>query len=225
MGQLSKAIERRDPLHARRRDGCVMTAPFGHLLPGEELTDPESFLALHSAIAAVRPPRTKARNHTPSPKPERVVSAMPRRRQRAPLRAAPIGVAAPSTAPPPPPSSPAAAAALEAEIDCCASREHVARLAVHLARAYAGCAAICAVRPDRIEAVAAEGFEGNVGALFFPADADSLFARVAQTGEAFRGVPPAGGLDQQVLGALGRRHVREIAILPVSLRGRPPSPL
>jgi len=119
-----------------------------------------------------------------------------------------------------PPDTPAAAAALEVEIDRCVSREHVARLAVHLARAYAGCAAICAVRPDRIEAVAAEGFEGNVGALFFPADADSLFARVAQTGEAFRGVPPAGGLDQQVLGALGRRHVREIAILPVSLRGR-----
>lgn len=118
------------------------------------------------------------------------------------------------------PDTPAAAAALEVEIDRCASREHVARLAVHLARAYADCAAICAVRPDRIEVVAAEGFGGHVGALFVPTGVDSLFSRVVETGEAFRGVPPVGGFDERVLAALGRSHAQEIAILPVTLRGR-----
>ena len=119
-----------------------------------------------------------------------------------------------------PPSTPAAAAALESEIDQCGSREHVVRLAVHLARAYAGAAAIFSVRHDLIEGVVGEGFDAHVAATVIPAGADSLFGRVATTGTMFRGSPPAEGLGSAVLGALGRDHVREIAILPVAIRGR-----
>jgi hypothetical protein len=119
-----------------------------------------------------------------------------------------------------PPGSPAAAAALEAEIDRSGSREHVARLAVHLARAYVEATAIFTVLPDRIEGVAGEGIDGSLAAVLLPVRADSLFARVAASGEAYRGRPPAGALDQRVLGVMGRLEVEEITLLPVTLRGR-----
>ena len=119
-----------------------------------------------------------------------------------------------------PPCTPAAAAALESEIDQCGTREHVVRLAVHLARAYAGAAAIFSVRHDLIEGVVGEGFDAHVAATVGPAGEDSPFGRGAGTGTMFRGSPPTEGLGSKVLGALGRDHVREIAILPVTSRGR-----
>lgn len=117
-----------------------------------------------------------------------------------------------------PPRTPAAAAALESEIDQCGTREHVIRLAVHLARSYVEAAAIFSVRHDLIEGVVGEGFDAHVAATVIPAEAGSLFGQVAATGTMFRGSPPAEGLE--VLGALGRDHAREIAILPVAIRGR-----
>jgi len=48
----------------------------------------------------------------------------------------------------------------------------------------------------------------------------SLLGRVAASGEAYRGRPPEGGLDEKIFTALGRGHVSEIAILPVALQGR-----
>ncbi|MGI9431220.1 MAG: hypothetical protein ACR2PQ_03355 [Myxococcota bacterium] len=119
-----------------------------------------------------------------------------------------------------PPCTPAAAAALESEIDQCGSRDHVVRLAVHLARAYAESAAIFCVRHDLIEGVVGEGFDAHVAATVIPVDADSLFGRVAATGKMYRGSPPAEGLGLRLLAALGRDQVREIAILPVTIRGR-----
>ena len=116
-----------------------------------------------------------------------------------------------------PPSGPAAAAALELEIDRCASREHTARLAVHLARTYAEATAIFAVRHDRIEGVIAEGIECPLAATLLPAEGDSVLARVAASGEPFRGAPPAA---DPVCAALGRADVREVAVLPVRLQGR-----
>ena len=65
---------------------------------------------------------------------------------------APSTLAAPTTP---------AAAALEAEIDCCGSRDHVARLAVHLARAFSDAAAVFNVQGDLIEGVVAEGIENS----------------------------------------------------------------
>lgn len=119
-----------------------------------------------------------------------------------------------------PPRTPAAAAALESEIDQCGTREHVVRLAVHLARSYVGAAAIFSVRHDLIEGVVGEGFDAHVAAMVIPAEADSVFGQVAATGKMFRGSPPADGLGLEVLGALGRDQTREIAILPVAIRGR-----
>ncbi len=123
----------------------------------------------------------------------------------------------PATRHPAPPSGPAAAAALELEIDRCTSREHTARLAVHLARTYAEATAIFAVRQERIEGVIAEGIDCPLAATLVPTGGDSVLARVASSGEPYRGAPPDG---DPVLAALGRSEVREVAVLPVQLQGR-----
>jgi hypothetical protein len=119
-----------------------------------------------------------------------------------------------------PPSTPAAAAALEAEMDRSASHEHIARLAVHLARAYAEATAIFSVRHDLIEGLVGEGMQSNLAGTLLPAAADSVFANVVASGTGFRGTPPKGGLEEKVLRALGRDHVGEIGLFPIAIRGR-----
>jgi hypothetical protein len=192
-----------------------MTLQFGQLLPGEELTDPESFLSLHTKIAAATRSRLKARTAASPPKPVQTRNAVKQDRKRP----APVEAGAPHRAPPPP-SSPAAVAALEAEIDCCSSREHVARLVVHLARAYAPAAALFVVHQGVIESARSEGLGGGGEGFLIPADAPSLFAGVVASGEPFRGAPPQGGLDERILRKLGRRHVEAIVVLPIAIRGR-----
>jgi hypothetical protein len=56
--------------------------------------------------------------------------------------------------------------------------------------------------------------------ILFPADAPSLFAEVVASGEPFRGAPPQRDLDGRLLRALGRRHVREMVVLPIPVGGR-----
>jgi hypothetical protein len=116
--------------------------------------------------------------------------------------------------------SPAAAAALEAEIDRSGSRESVARLALYLARGYASATALLLVHRGMVQGLAGDGLLGQPDTILFPADASSAFGEVAASGRPFRGAPPANGLDARILRAFGREHVQEIAILPVTLRGR-----
>ena len=116
--------------------------------------------------------------------------------------------------------SPGAAAALEAEIDRSGSRDTVARLALYLARGYASASALMLVNRGMVQGLCADGLAGRTDAILFPADATSAFGEVAASGRPFRGAPPAHGLDSRILRALGREHVQEIAILPVTLRGR-----
>ncbi len=187
--------------------------------------DARTFSELHSRIVQ-RTERRRAESQPPAPRPEppgdaaqpvfdladlgaRVVSS-PATARREPARAAPSGA----------PASPAAAAALESEIDLASSREGVARLTVYLARRYAAASALLLVHRGIIQGLCANGLQGRPDAILFPADAASVFGEVASSGRPFRGVPRAGGLDARILRALGREHVQEIAVLPVTLGGR-----
>jgi hypothetical protein len=109
---------------------------------------------------------------------------------------------------------------LEAEIDGCTSREHVARLALHLAHAYSPAAALFQVHRGAIERVCAHGRAARGDSLQFPVDASSLFASVIESGQPFHGAPPRSGIEDRILRALDRRHVQEIALLPIEIRGR-----
>ncbi len=192
-----------------------MTAQISHLRPGEELIDAETFAAIHSRHpAALAPPAGPGRISL------REVVRKPPRRPSAPISTRRSSLEQPSASAPCAPSSPAAAAALEAEIDGCTSREHVARLALHLAHAYSPAAALFQVHRGTIERVCAHGRATRSDALQFPADASSLFASVIEDGQPFRGAPPRTGIEDRILRALDRRHVQEVALLPIEIRGR-----
>jgi hypothetical protein len=62
--------------------------------------------------------------------------------------------------------------------------------------------------------------ERHVEAVLVPIDADSVLARAAASNQPYRGAPPETAIDARVLRALGRAGTREIAVLPISLRGR-----
>jgi GAF domain-containing protein len=115
--------------------------------------------------------------------------------------------------------SPAAAAALEAEIDRAGSRDAVARLALYLARGYASASALLLVHRGIVQGLCADFLE-RADTILLPADESSVFGEVAASGKSFRGAPPTQGLDARILRAFGREHAQEIAILPITLRGR-----
>jgi GAF domain-containing protein len=198
-----------------------MTLRIGHLPPGEELTDAKTFFALASTIAAPLGPPADPRRQAPATVRELPeIGSRTRGRPVAPVHTPESHREEPSGALNRPPASPAAAAALEAEIDRCTSREHVARLALHLARAYVPAATLFQVHRGVIERTCSEGSAIDGEGLLFPADAPSLFAEVAASGESFRGAPPDGALEKRVLQVLAREQVREIVLLPIAIRGR-----
>jgi hypothetical protein len=198
-----------------------MTQRIGHLPPGEELTDAKTFFALESTVAAPLGPPADPRRRAPTTVRELLeIDSRAPGRPVAPVHTPEPHPEAPSEGPTRPPASPAAAAALEAEIDRCTSREHVARLAVHLARAYAPAATLFQVHRGVIERSCSAGSAIDGQGLLFPADVPSLFADVAASSESFRGAPPDGALEKRVLQVLARRHVREIVVLPIAIRGR-----
>jgi hypothetical protein len=198
-----------------------MTLRIEHLPPGEELMDAETFIALHSThVAAPEAPSSGCRvARSWVPEVAEIDSGPPRRHSH-PVRPSRSDRAERSGGLPRPPSSPASVAALEAEIDGCSSREHVARLGVHLARAYSPAPAIFLVHRGMIERICSEGSPIRGGALLFPADVSSVFAEVVASGEPYRGAPPEGGFEDRILRVLGRQHVQEIAVFPVAICGR-----
>lgn len=185
-----------------------MRARIGPLGPGEELIDAEVFQALYSKVAA-EPTRDSRARCVPEPKVQAFASAPQ----------APVQDRLRLPAPTRPPSA-ATAAALEAEIDRSAHRDHVARLAVHLARAYVSAAALLRLHRGVLHGVCGEGVKNCGEQLLFPSDVTSPFAKVIASHEAVRGLPPQDGLGARVLGMLGRDSVQEIAILPIVIQGR-----
>jgi hypothetical protein len=197
-----------------------MTLRIGDFPPGEELMDVDTFFALHSRHeAAPEPPVDALGVGLPGIELTEVSFTMPGRNAD-PAHEVPSVRERPSGDSPRPPASPAAAAALEAEIDRCPSREHVARLAVHLARAYSPAATLFLVHRGMIATICGEGSAIRREELRFPADAPGLFAEVVASGEPFRGAPPPDGFEGRILRLLGRQHAREIVVLPVAIRGR-----
>jgi hypothetical protein len=119
-------------------------------------------------------------------------------------------------------SSPHAASALEAELARAPDRAATACAALALARMHVRAAALFVLHRGMLMGLAAAGEDlaRHVDSVLVPIDADSLFARAAASGEAFRGAPPGTGLDARVLRALGRSQACEIAVLPIAIRGR-----
>ena len=114
------------------------------------------------------------------------------------------------------------ALALEEALSRAPDRDAAARFAIALARRYAGAAALFVVHRGLVMGLLGDGdgLASHVEGILVPSDAESVFARVAASGEPFRGRPPETGLDLRVLRGLGRSQVREIAVLPVAIRGR-----
>jgi hypothetical protein len=112
--------------------------------------------------------------------------------------------------------------ALEEALTRAPDRDAAARVATALARRHVRAAALFVVHRGMLMGLAAagEGVEPHIEGILVPADAESVFARVVASGEPFRGAPPAAGLDLRVLRGLGRSEVREIAVLPIAIRGR-----
>jgi len=181
--------------------------------PGEELIEAEIFHALYSKVAAESTQTPEMRSLPRAVEAKRAVAFTP----------APAPPAMPTgsrrTAPARPPST-ATAAALEAEIDRSTHREHVARLAVHLARAYVSAAALLRIHRGVIHGVCGEGVANCGEQLLFPADLTSPFSEVLKRQEPSRGLPPQHGLGARILGMLGRENVQEIAVLPITIQGR-----
>jgi hypothetical protein len=172
-----------------------------HLGPGEELIDVDTFSEIYSRLAP-SPRRTR----------RKVRVRPPRIPDIAELGGRPL---------PRPSSSPEAAALLEFELAQCRTPEAVAALGVHLAGNYASAVALLLVHRGMIQGLRSRGMGAREPALLFPADSASLFAEVVASGRPFRGLPQRRGpLDARILRVLGRQHVRELAVLPVSLRGR-----
>ncbi len=164
----------------------------------EELLDAESFSSLQVNLALAR---EAAENGGVVP---------PAAQRRAPV---PQAAGAP-------PATLAEVAVLEAEIAEALDRDQVAALALRLARAYVPAAALFVVHRDMIMGFHSEGLEQGVEGILIPVGADSVFARPATSGEAYRGAPPRDGLDARILRALGRADVNELVVLPLAIRDR-----
>lgn len=178
-----------------------MSQHITHLGPGEELIDADSFSELYSTLAP--PPRRPGRKVRVRP---------PRIPDIAELGGRPL---------PRPSSSPEAAALLELELAQCRTPEAVSALGVHLASNYASAVALLLVHRGMIQGLRSRGMGEREPALLFPADSASLFAEAVASGRPFRTAPRRRSpLDARILRVLGRQHVREMAVLPVCLRGR-----
>ena len=199
-----------------------MKARISPLGPGEELIDAEIFHALYSKIAAEPARPSEARPFPLLTEPRGSLSAARSHPDKIRATAAPIAPVrerAPLPGPARPPSA-ATAAALEAEIDRSTHREHVARLAVHLARAYVSAAALLRIHRGVIHGVCGEGVANCGKQLLFPAEATGPFAEVVASHTPVRGLAPQEGVGARILGMLGRESAQEIAVLPIAIQGR-----
>jgi len=120
------------------------------------------------------------------------------------------------------PDTPAAVVALEAEIDAAKNRDEIARLSLRLARRYAANVALFVLSRGTLAGLEAQGpgFTDRIDGIMLPAEGDALLQQVAATGRPVRGKPPQQGLDVRILRAMGRDGAHELALIPISIRGR-----
>jgi hypothetical protein len=111
--------------------------------------------------------------------------------------------------------------ALEAELATIGDRDAVAPTALRIAACHARAAALFSVRSGIIQGVLAARGSTNepIEGLCVPASEPSMLA-VAARGEVFHGRPGREGLDAVVARRVGGGDPREVAIVPVVVRGR-----
>jgi len=121
-----------------------------------------------------------------------------------------------------PPENPGEIARLEARISGAADRDEIATLAVRLARAYVGTAALFLVQGGTMAGLRGDSseLERRIQGIVIPLATESRFAQVGATREPWRGEPPGDGVDARVVRALGRESAREMVLLPICIRDR-----
>ncbi len=186
----------------------------GPLGQGEDLIDERSFAALHQKLTSAREmasggPVEASASHADDTDAELLLDDEvldEARGQRGDATVAAL---------------PTDARALEALLAAAPDRESAGRTAIALSRLHVETAALLVVHRGMVMGLFGDGggLATRIDAVLVPTDADSVFARAAH-GEPYRGAPPKGALDVRVLRALGRAGARDIAVLPISLRGR-----
>ena len=186
----------------------------GTLGHGEDLIDESSFAVLHQKLASAR------ERAAGGPADGDTASGTGSQSESALLLDDEILEAEPRSAASATPAS-RNALALEALLDAAPDRESAGRAAIAIARLYVANVALLVVHRGMVMGLFADGgdLDHHIEALLVPIDADSVLARAAH-GEPYRGAPPQGAIDERVLRALGRADARELAVLPISLRGR-----
>jgi hypothetical protein len=188
----------------------------GALGEGEDLIDEPSFAALHQKLVAAREhaaggPVTSAStlDSDAEADAELLLDDVVPEDARAATRASPVELTRD-------------ALSLEALLAGAPDRDAAGRAALALARLHVEAAALLVVHRGMVMGLLGAGgdLERHIEAVLVPIDADSVLARAAASGQPYRGAPPETALDARVLRALGRADAREIAVLPIALRGR-----
>lgn len=119
------------------------------------------------------------------------------------------------------PVSSARVAELEAQLAGAAERDAIAELVLALARVHCEAAVLFLVGGDKVKPFRVSGaVEPRLDEVEVPLGVHSIFAHPAVTGFAFRGTPPEGGIDGRLLEAIGRAHVQDLLVQPISIRDR-----
>lgn len=114
-----------------------------------------------------------------------------------------------------------AAVTLESALANAMHRNDIGRLALQLARLFAGAAALFVVRDGLISGFRGDGeaITPNIDGVLIPTSSETIFAAPATGGQQWRGRPPTTGISDRVLKALGRREVFEALVLPITIGG------
>ncbi len=135
-----------------------------------------------------------------------------------------VEAAAPTRSParePEGPISSARVAELEAQLVGAGERDVIAELVLALARVHCEAAVLFLVGGDKVKPFRVSGaVEPRLDGVEVPLGVHSIFAHPAVTGFAFRGAPPEGGIDGRLLEAIGRAHVQDLLVQPISIRDR-----
>jgi hypothetical protein len=112
---------------------------------------------------------------------------------------------------------------LEQKIVGSNDREEITTAALDLALVYARCAALFVVRQGIVQGIRGLGetlADRPLEGILMPMTCESIITTPASSGEPYRGGPPEGDHNVRLLRALGRQDVRDLAVLPVKIRGR-----
>jgi hypothetical protein len=215
--KLAKNLGTRDARRQRERakEQAEPSAPAAGAVPtplaeGEELIDEASFAKLHEdMVMRARPDQSDTGDGVPD---EILLDEVESDAQSG-LSSVPFED---------PPEDPGEIARLEARITSAADRDEIATLAVRLARAYVGTAALFLVQDGTMAGLRGDSsdLERRIQGIVIPLATDCRFAQVGVTREPWRGEPPQGGVDARIVRALGRERVREVVLLPICIRDR-----